>query len=60
LVCLSSLRARLVVFATPASLMPSGVTHTVETYEGDHTNRVIERIVLPFFSDSLSFSAQKK
>jgi hypothetical protein len=40
--------------------MPSGVTHTVETYEGDHTNRVIERIVLPFFSDSLSFSAQKK
>ena len=40
-----------------------GVTHTFETYEGDHTNRVIERIemkVLPFFSNSLSFSAQKK
>ena len=40
-----------------------GVTHTFETYEGDHTNRVIERIemkVLPFFSNSLSFGAQKK
>ena len=35
-----------------------GVTHTFETYEGDHTNRVIERIemkVLPFFSNNLSF-----
>jgi enterochelin esterase-like enzyme len=34
-----------------------GVTHTFETYEGDHTNRVVERIeqkVLPFFSKSLS------
>jgi S-formylglutathione hydrolase len=40
-----------------------GVTHTFETYEGDHTNRVIERIemkVLPFFSNNLSFGAQKK
>jgi enterochelin esterase-like enzyme len=40
-----------------------GVTHTFETYEGDHTNRVIERIeqkVLPFFSNNLSFSAAKK
>jgi S-formylglutathione hydrolase len=40
-----------------------GVTHTFETYEGDHTNRVIERIeqkVLPFFSSSLSFGAPKK
>jgi hypothetical protein len=35
-----------------------GVTHTFETYEGDHTNRVVERIeqkVLPFFSTQLSF-----
>jgi len=40
-----------------------GVTHTFETYEGDHTNRVVERIemkVLPFFSNSLSFNAPKK
>jgi enterochelin esterase-like enzyme len=40
-----------------------GVNHTFETYEGDHTNRVIERIeqkVLPFFSSSLSFTAAKK
>jgi S-formylglutathione hydrolase len=36
-----------------------GVTHTFETYEGDHTNRVVERIeqkVLPFFSSKLSFA----
>jgi len=36
-----------------------GVTHTFETYEGDHTNRVVERIeqkVLPFFSNQLSFA----
>ena len=34
-----------------------GITHTFETYEGDHTNRVPERIeqkVLPFFSKELS------
>jgi enterochelin esterase-like enzyme len=40
-----------------------GVKHTFETYEGDHTNRVKERFelkVLPFFSNSLSFSARKK
>jgi S-formylglutathione hydrolase len=40
-----------------------GVTHRFETYDGDHTNRVVERIeqkVLPFFSTSLSFSAAKK
>jgi len=39
-----------------------GVTHTFETYEGDHTNRVVERIeqkVLPFFSSNLTFSAKK-
>jgi enterochelin esterase-like enzyme len=36
-----------------------GVTHTFETYEGDHTNRVVERIeqkVLPFFSTQLAFA----
>ena len=35
-----------------------GVTHTYEEYEGDHTNRVFERIeknTLPFFSKNLSF-----
>jgi S-formylglutathione hydrolase FrmB len=34
-----------------------GVPHTFETYEGDHTNRVPERIemnVLPFFSKTLT------
>jgi enterochelin esterase-like enzyme len=39
-----------------------GVTHTFETYEGDHTNRVVERIeqkVLPFFSKNLSMSGKK-
>lgn len=33
-----------------------GITHTFETYDGDHTNRVVERIdqkVLPFFSKNL-------
>jgi hypothetical protein len=39
-----------------------GVQHTFETYEGDHTNRVPERIemnVLPFFSKVLSFTASR-
>ena len=38
-----------------------GVTHTYEEYEGDHTNKVFERIetnVLPFFSKNLSFDAE--
>jgi len=38
------------------SLTRLGVTHTFETYEGDHTNRVKERFetkVLPFFSENL-------
>ena len=37
-----------------------GIRHAFETYEGDHTNRVPERIeqrVLPFFSNNLSFKA---
>jgi len=45
------------------ALSDFGVTHTFETYEGDHTNKVTERIeqsVLPFFSTNLSFTAPKK
>jgi S-formylglutathione hydrolase FrmB len=35
-----------------------GVAHTYETYEGDHSNRVAQRVeehVLPFFSQHLKF-----
>lgn len=38
-----------------------GVMHRYEEYEGDHTNRVLERVeqnVLPFFSNSLSFATR--
>jgi S-formylglutathione hydrolase len=38
-----------------------GIGHTYEEYDGDHTNRVADRIenhVLPFFSDHLAFSAK--
>jgi S-formylglutathione hydrolase len=44
-----------------ATLTGFGVTHTYEEYEGDHTNKVYERIeksVLPFFSKQLSFEAR--
>jgi S-formylglutathione hydrolase len=37
-----------------------GIAHAYEEYDGDHTNRVAERVemnVLPFFSKNLSFSA---
>jgi len=40
-----------------------GIQHTFETYEGDHTNRVPQRIeenVLPFFSKVLSFTPSKR
>lgn len=40
-----------------------GVKHSFETYEGDHTNRLKERIelkALPFFSENLSFVTKKK
>jgi len=40
-----------------------GVQHTFETYEGDHTNRVPERIemnVLPFFSKALVFTTPSR
>jgi S-formylglutathione hydrolase len=43
-------------------LKRSGVAHTYEEYEGDHTNRIAERLgqkVLPFFSGSLSFTPAK-
>ena len=42
------------------NLQKLGLVHTFETYEGDHNNRVPNRIeekVLPFFSDNLSFTA---
>jgi enterochelin esterase-like enzyme len=45
------------------SMEALGVPHVFETYEGDHTNRVVERIeqkVLPFFSENLAFTAPKK
>jgi enterochelin esterase-like enzyme len=40
------------------ALIRLGVTHTFETYEGDHMSRVKERFtakVLPFFSKNLTF-----
>jgi S-formylglutathione hydrolase len=38
-----------------------GIAHTFETYQGDHTNRVPQRIesrVLPFFLDNLEFNGR--
>ncbi|HTY63020.1 MAG TPA: alpha/beta hydrolase-fold protein [Acidobacteriota bacterium] len=40
-----------------------GVPHTSEIYEGDHVNRIAERLVtkvLPFFGANLSFTGKKK
>jgi enterochelin esterase-like enzyme len=40
-----------------------GVPHTFDTYEGDHTNKVAERLetkVLPFFAQHLSFTAPRR
>jgi S-formylglutathione hydrolase FrmB len=45
------------------SMTALGVPHVFETYEGDHSNRVPQRVeqhVLPFFSANLSFTAPKK
>jgi S-formylglutathione hydrolase len=45
------------------SLTQLGVTHTFETYEGDHNSRVKERFetkVLPFFSNQLVFADHAK
>ncbi|MEZ5070985.1 MAG: alpha/beta hydrolase-fold protein [Bacteroidales bacterium] len=39
-------------------LLSNGIPHRFEVYEGDHLNRIAERIqteVLPFFSESLDF-----
>lgn len=39
------------------------IAHTFEVYEGDHTNHVADRFeqkVLPFFSNTLSFTKPKK
>jgi S-formylglutathione hydrolase FrmB len=39
-----------------------GVAHTFETYEGDHGNRIPQRLeekVLPFFSNTLSFDQRR-
>lgn len=40
-----------------------GVAHTYQTYEGDHGNRIPQRLeehVLPFFSQHLSFDAKSQ
>jgi S-formylglutathione hydrolase FrmB len=40
-----------------------GVRHTFETYEGDHNNRIPQRLeekVLPFFSNALAFDQPKR
>jgi len=40
-----------------------GVGHTFETYEGDHGNRIPQRLeekVLPFFSNNLSFEQRRE
>lgn len=46
-----------------ALLTQLGIKHTFETYEGDHTNHVKDRVeqkVMPFFTGNLSFEAGKK
>jgi hypothetical protein len=45
-----------------AILTQFDITHTFETYEGDHTNHVKDRFeqkVMPFFSTNLSFATVK-
>jgi S-formylglutathione hydrolase FrmB len=40
-----------------------GIAHTFETYEGDHGNRIPQRLeekVLPFFSNNLSFESRRE
>ena len=44
-------------------LVRFGIPHTFETYEGDHNNRVPQRLeekVLPFFSQHLSFDQPRQ
>ena len=46
-----------------AELNKYGIKHSFEIYEGDHINRVAERIekkMLAFFSENLSFQQEKK
>lgn len=41
-----------------AAMTKAGITHTFETYEGDHNGKIAERLetkVLPFFSTNLAF-----
>jgi hypothetical protein len=45
------------------TLSALGVAHRFETYEGDHVNRIGERMaqhVLPFFSTNLSSSSGRR
>ena len=45
------------------ALTKAGVTHTFETFEGDHNGQVglnFATKVLPFFSDQLAFSPEVK
>jgi len=40
-----------------------GIMHTFETYEGDHTNKIPERIetkILPFFARNLGVPKAKR
>ena len=40
-----------------AAMTRAGITHTFETYEGDHNGKIAERLetkVLPFFSANLA------
>ena len=44
------------------ALTDSGVAYKFETYEGDHTNRIPERLetkVFPFFSENLIFQSRR-
>jgi S-formylglutathione hydrolase len=45
------------------TLKANAVPHLYEVYEGDHLNRIAERIenrVLPFFSKNLSFAEARR
>jgi len=42
-------------------LTDNGVANTFETYDGDHTNHIADRVgakVIPFFSSNLSFEKE--
>ena len=44
------------------ALAAYGIDHSFETYEGDHSNRIAERMehdVIPFFSEHLSFGGAR-